>query len=134
MGAHPGGAGDAVKIAIYAESGRIGKGLAVRLTGNRRDGAYEATLPGIGRRAHAIVIDCPPGDITPSALGYALAFGPIVEARAAASLATDEDVTPTADGTLDKSASGDRRCVGSAITAATAGGPFLLLLRWSGRP
>lgn len=123
-----------MKIAVYADRGRIGKGLAVRLTGNRRDGAYEIALPGAGRRVHAIVTDCPAGDITPSDFGYALAHGPIVQAQAGASLTTDDDVTPAADGTLGKSAAGDRRCIGSAITTATAGGSFLLLLRWSGRP
>ena len=123
-----------MKIAIYADTGRIEKGIVVRLTGNRKAGAYEVTLPGSGRRTHAIVTDCPAGAITPTDYGYALAFGPIVEARAAASLTIDDDLTPLADGTLDKSGSGDRRCVGSAVTPAAAGGSFLLLLRWSGRP
>lgn len=123
-----------MKVAVYAATGRIPKGRTVRFTGHSKSGAYEVDVPGIGRRSHALVTDCPSGHISPTEPGYALAFGPLVEAEAAASLATDDDVTPQADGTLDRSSSGDRRCVGTAITPAMPGTSFLMLLRWSGRP
>ena len=122
------------KIAVIAKTGSIKQGRWVRLTGVQKDGVWEVEAPGAGRRAHAIILPHPKGAISTTDYGHAMSLGPIVEVEASGGVAVDDDVTPDASGAVSKAGAGDRRCVGVAVTKGTAGKPFLMMLRWAGRP
>jgi hypothetical protein len=123
-----------MKIAVIAKTGTIAQGRWVRLTGVQKDGIWEVELPGPGRRAHAIILPHPKSAISPTDYGHAMPLGPIVEVEAGGVVAVDDDVTPDATGTVKKAPAGDRRCVGVAVTKGAMGKPFLMMLRWAGRP
>jgi hypothetical protein len=122
-----------MRVAVYASAGDIVHRRWVRFTGKMERGAYEVTVPGPGRRAHALILEHPDGKITPTSLGYAETLGIIVEAEAGAPLTVDDDVSPLPDGKLAKSLPGDRLCVGVAISPAAAGATGRMMLRWAGR-
>lgn len=123
-----------MKISVYSKAGSIPQGRWVRLTGVNKDGVWEVELPGPKRRAHAIILPHPKSAISSTDFGHAVPLGPIVEAEAGGMVTVDDDVTPNAAGAVTKAPTGDRRCVGVAVTSGTSGKPFLMMLRWAGRP
>jgi hypothetical protein len=106
----------------------------VRFTGKISDGVWEVEPIGTSRRAHALLLPHPKGAISTTDAGQAVALGAIAEVEASSAVAVDDDLTPDLAGAVGKAAPGDRRCVGVAITPASAGKTFHMMLRWAGRP
>jgi len=123
------------QIGVYPKTGTLPHKRYVRLTGNvDSDGLYEVELPGPTQRAHAFILAHPKGAISKTEPGLACPLGEVVEGEAAGTFAVDDDLTPEPDGRVKKSARGDRRCGGVALSAGTTGKPCRILLRWATRP
>ena len=123
-----------MKVSVFAKAGTIAQGRWVRFTGVIVDGAYEVEIVGPSRRAHALVLPHPKSAISKTDFGHACPLGPIHFVEAGATVSADDDLTPNTDGTVRKAPKGDDRCVGVAVTGASKGKAFPMLLRWTGRP